>query len=74
MIIDNKFDLEAIVYLVTDPDQYERMVTRLIVAINCTILYELSCGTDTSLHYAAEITSKKNMELALGIKKDSNNG
>ena len=69
MQIDNKFDLEQIVYLITDVDQFERMVTRLVIALNGAILYELSCGTDVSLHYAGEITSHKNMKLALGIEE-----
>lgn len=71
MHIDNKYSHGEIVYLITDPDQFERMITRLIISMNQSILYELTCGTQTSVHYQQEITGQKNMQLALGINANN---
>lgn len=70
MIINNQFELASIVYLVTDPDQFERMVTGIVIGINGTIQYRLVCATDTSLHWENEVTVRKDMKIALGINKE----
>lgn len=46
-----------IVYLKTDPDQLERIVSGKIARPGA-ILYELSCGTMLSNHYDFEITEE----------------
>lgn len=44
------------VYLKTDPDQYPRMVTAIILTLNGP-MYRLRCLTEEqSEHYAAEIS------------------
>ncbi len=48
------------VYLITDIDQRQRMVTALIVS-KYHIMYEVSSGTDTSEHYDFEISTDKNV-------------
>lgn len=70
MIINNKFELGSIVYLITDPDQFERMITRIIITMNGAIIYEASCGNCTSLHYDGEMSTKKNIQITLGIEKE----
>lgn len=72
MTIDNKFELGEIVYLMTDIDQFERLITRIVITISKSILYELSCGNQSSLHYAEEITGQKNMLIALGLEQKNN--
>lgn len=69
MHIDNKFEHGEIVYLITDPDQFERIVTRFVIGMNKTILYELSCGVQVSLHYDAEVSKKKDIATVMGIGK-----
>lgn len=63
MLIDNKFELGQIVYLHTCKDQHPRLVTRINVS-TMGIIYELSCGTETSTHYDYEISEKKNILIS----------
>lgn len=59
MIIDNKFNLEEVVFLITDTDQYARIITGLQVSKN-GLLYRLACCTSESWHYEYEIATDKN--------------
>lgn len=59
MTINNKFDIEQIVYLITDADQTQRMVTSIRVEKN-SLTYCLACGTSESCHYEYEIATDKN--------------
>lgn len=61
MIIDNKYNLGDVVYLATDPDQYARIVTSILIEGNRSILYELSLSQNVSRHYDFEITTDKNV-------------
>lgn len=63
MIIDNKFEIGAIVYLKTDKEQEQRVVSGLIVG-KYDVVYELSCGVNTSRHYDFEISTKKDTVIA----------
>lgn len=47
-----------IVFLKTDPEQNERIVTEIRIRPN-SILYSLSCGTTDSQHYEIEISTTK---------------
>jgi hypothetical protein len=58
MTIQNKFELEEIVFLITDTDQYQRIVTGIQVSKN-SILYRLACGVNESWHYEYEIARDK---------------
>ena len=60
MLIDNKFEIGDIVYLETDTEQSERIVTGFYVRDN-TLTYGLSCGICESWHYDFEITLEKNV-------------
>jgi hypothetical protein len=57
MNIANKFDLSNIVYLKTDPEQYKRIITAIVLHQG-SIMYELSVGEETSYHYDFEISSE----------------
>ena len=57
-VIHNEFDLEELVYLVTDPEQYRRIVVAFYVDTNDVVKYELRCGTEYSTHFAYEISRK----------------
>jgi len=58
MIIHNKFSLEDIIYLKTDPEQSERMITKIEITKG-DIMYQLCCGVNYSTHYEYEITEDK---------------
>lgn len=60
MIIDNKFNIRQRVFLVTDPEQQERIVVSFIVK-DCGISYNLCCGSQDSWHYDFEISEEKNV-------------
>ena len=59
MVIDNKYDIGNIVYLVTDTDQSPRMITAITVCRNAELVYELYCGTVSSRHYDFEMSTEK---------------
>ena len=71
MVVDMKFKLGDTVYLTTDLDQLERIVTEVCFAGNSmsdyVIMYELSQGEDISKHYSSEITININTTLKLGL-------
>jgi hypothetical protein len=73
MIIENKFNIGQIVYLVTDEDQKARLITGLKVCANRSIEYLISCGTAETYHYAIEISENKNLFELKPIKDESGN-
>jgi len=62
MNIDNKFEIEEVVFLITDNEQSLRIVTAIQVSKR-QLLYRLVCGTSESWHYEFEISSNKNYNL-----------
>ena len=56
--IEINHQIGDIVYLKTDPEQHERMVTEIRIRQN-SILYSLSCGTTDSQHYEIKISTNK---------------
>jgi len=60
MIIKTKYDIGDIVYLKTDINQKERMITMVSVTPGSHV-YTLSCGDDSSDHYEIEITDTKDV-------------
>lgn len=58
MLIDNIFEIGDTVYLITDDEQCQRLITAFLVR-KYDIMYELSCGAFTSNHLDFEITSTK---------------
>jgi hypothetical protein len=59
MRVDNKFELEDIVFLITDTEQNARIVTAIQISKN-SIIYRLVCGVNESWHYDYEIATNKN--------------
>lgn len=62
MEIKNEFNIGEIVFLITDENQLERIVTGLIIRKD-SIIYYLSCGTTETSHYSFEIATNKNFKL-----------
>lgn len=59
MVINNKFNLEQCVFLITDVEQLTRIVTAIQISSG-SILYRLACGTSDSWHFEYEISEEKN--------------
>ena len=56
MEINNKYNFGDRVYLKTDPEQLERMVTGIIVVSKTHFQYYVSYITNESRHYQCELT------------------
>jgi hypothetical protein len=52
----SEFGLKELVYIKTDPDQYQRLITEIEFRGNGSVLYSLTCGTTVSSHYDFELT------------------
>lgn len=63
-IINTAFKLAQTVYIITDPDQLQRMITGYYIDVEGNVMYEVALSAFNSRHYAAELTADKNI-LAL---------
>ncbi len=61
MIIDNKFDLEQLVFLKTDPDQCIWIVTQIGIMPANVLVYRLTSGSEVVDAYEFEIADKENV-------------
>ena len=59
MKIDNKFELQQCVFLITDAEQLTRIITGIQISNN-GLLYRLACGVNDSWHFEYEIVEEKN--------------
>ena len=62
MEINNKYNIEEIVFLITDEDQKARIITAIQICKN-GLFYKLACGTDESWHYEYELATDKNFKI-----------
>jgi hypothetical protein len=65
MLIENKYEIGDMVYLITDKEQLSRIVFGLTVYATGECLYKLACGTQISEHYSFELSLEENTELKL---------
>ncbi|MDO6389016.1 hypothetical protein Q4E40_02670 [Pontibacter sp. BT731] len=68
MRFESTHGLGDLVYLATDPDQSQRMVTAVKFG-GSSMLYTVSCGTQDSEHYEYELTTERNESIRLGLEK-----
>ena len=61
MIINNKFNINDIVYLRTDKDQSERIVTSIIIYEGGRMSYRVNAGTVETWHTEGEMTLEKDV-------------
>lgn len=59
MVIENKYNLKQVVYLITDTEQRPRIVTAILVNAY-DLLYKLAAGTEETYHYDFEISEERN--------------
>ncbi|MDP3561716.1 MAG: hypothetical protein Q8R83_06035 [Legionellaceae bacterium] len=62
-----KYTFGDIVYLITDCEQEERMVTDIKISPGPQVVYCLTCGTAHTEHYEMEISSRRDINKAMGI-------
>lgn len=67
MEVELHFKIGETVFLRHDPEQLERLVTRLQIGMAGEVLYECSSGTLTSWHYASELDKTPNVLKSLGV-------
>ena len=60
MIVDTKHNIGNRVFLKTDYEQKERLVTRIQITQG-NIMYDLSCGECDSWHYDFEISTERDL-------------
>lgn len=70
MTYESDIALEDIVYLITDPDQFPRMVTAIEFSSTGSIAYKLSFVTVDSWHSRAEIDTEENLFKRLSIDEN----
>ena len=63
IVVDNAFNIGDTVYLKTDPGQYPRIVTHVVIYNGGECMYGLVCGNDKTQHYGFEITREINEEI-----------
>ena len=61
--ISNVFDIGEIVFLRTDDEQRERIVTGILIKGDGSVIYSLACGVMETEHYGFEITKDKTLML-----------
>jgi hypothetical protein len=64
MVIETIFELGQIVYLKTDRNQFERIVTGISIRRG-GVSYALTCGIQESWHYDFEMVTEKNVLIAI---------
>lgn len=67
--MNNKFKNGELIYLITDPYQFKRMITGIKFNLGGSIMYDVSIGSETSVHYEQEISLEVNNSLKLGYDK-----
>lgn len=65
VVVYNKHEHGDTVYLKTDPDQLPRIVSCIRVYMNGELMYDLICGTISSVHYDFEISKTKDFVNAI---------
>lgn len=61
LFADMGYSFGDIVFLKTDPEQLERIVTGIMLRPSGAVLYDLSCGMHSSYHYEFEISGDKDL-------------
>jgi hypothetical protein len=59
MIPKIDFKINTWVYLKSDPEQWQRLVTGVII-LESGMQYRLTCGTEETDHWTCEISKEKN--------------
>lgn len=63
MMLESKYDIGQIVFLITDIDQRERLVVEIMIR-QTGVMYNLAHGSHNSWHYEMEMCIEKNVITA----------
>lgn len=69
MMIENKYNIGEKVFLVTDSDQLERLVTAIQISPN-NLLYRLINNITETWHFEFEISKEKNFVMSNDSQKE----
>lgn len=64
LCVDIEFEIGEIVYLITDCDQHERIVTGIIIRPNNQVIYNVSFGSSETGHYGIELSGQRDIKKA----------
>lgn len=64
-----EFELGETVYLRTDPEQYEAIITSMTEYIGGSVTYTISCNGSTTTAYGIELEREINEVKRLGINQ-----
>lgn len=67
MTINTLFNIGDNVYLKTDPDQHERMITEITIQPNNCIVYTVNVSDMTSVHYEIELTNNQDIKRKYNV-------
>lgn len=59
--IEIDYDIGDTVFMVTDEEQFERLVTEIKLTPNTGALYKVVCGVEEKECYAIELSDKKKL-------------
>lgn len=62
MMLESKYDRGDMVFIKTDPDQVQRMITAIMWA-GTGIQYQIKAGVNDSWHFEYEITQNANFSI-----------
>lgn len=65
MKVETKYNIGDVVFLSTDIEQLQRVVTGIIIRPNNSIIYYLTCGSNETTHYDLEMVMEKNFMLCV---------
>lgn len=57
-----KYKIGDFVYLITDIDQYKRIVTGITIRLN-SVIYAITFGENETTHYDFEISKEPNLTM-----------
>ena len=58
MMISTQYEFGDIVFLKTDIDQLERLITEITISEGNTLVFTLSCGTLNTKHFEFEFSKE----------------
>jgi hypothetical protein len=64
----SKYTFGDILYLKTDPQQSQRIVTDIEFCGNGSVVYYLNCGSENTRHYELELSEEINQLLKMDIE------
>lgn len=65
MNVETKYNIGDVVFLMTDIEQLQRIVTGVLIRPRNAVIYYLTCGDTETTHYELEMVSEKNIMICV---------